>query len=337
MFPAVHRAGLPTAKIGISPKEAFDRAKAAKLRPELPEADQMPEIAATVFGEIVPRVMFATSKSVIERFRADLVISEIGNHGSLLAAQYLGVPVHSCTWGRVAATPMIEEVSERIANLAQDLGVSGIAPHIDICPPSVQSTNFKANYEIQPMQPVGWSFPDDELPPLVARRERPIIYVTFSSVFEHVEAQTLRDIAQGLAKLPVDVLMATGAVSADIPDLPNNVYLAEWVPQSLVVPHTELLVHHGGPGAMLNAMAAGLPQLVLPDADGVEPGTSIAVEESGTGYILPQEEISAEAIYTNVVSLLEDSTVRSAVTSVAAEIAAMPTPDQVLELLEKQR
>jgi UDP:flavonoid glycosyltransferase YjiC (YdhE family) len=186
-----------------------------------------------------------------------------------------------------------------------------------------------------PMRPVGWSFPDDELPALVANRTRPVVYVTVSSAMDTVESTTLRDIATGLSRLPVDVLLSTGAVHEDLTGLPDNVHVESWVPQSLVVPHTALVVHHGGPGAMLNTLAAGLPQLVLPDPQNVESASS-SVLESGTGAVLPQDEVTPEAIYEVAKALLADEAVHAKAAALAQEIAAMPLPAQVVELLENR-
>jgi UDP:flavonoid glycosyltransferase YjiC (YdhE family) len=336
VFDVLHRAGIATTRIGTSPMEALERAKAAGLAPTGPEAENMQEIGALVFGELVPRMVYEATTSVIEEFRPDLVIYEVGNTGALLAAQRHDIPVYAHTWGRVARTPIIIEVIDRTEKVAAELGVSGIAPQIDICPESAQSATYMAKFERHPMRPVGWTFPGDEVPPLVANRERPLVYVTVSSVLHSVPERTLLDLVQGIARLPVDVLMTTAALTADLPGLPSNVHVEPWVPQSLVVPHTELVVHHGGPGVMLNAMSAGVPQLVLPDPQGLEPGTSTAVLESGAGAVLPQTEITPDTVYEKVESLMRDESVRSAAASVAREIAAMPLPAEMVELLTQR-
>lgn len=333
MFPALHRAGIATIKAGIPHVDAFNKVIAARTVPGQDIADQMPDIGTTVFGDIVPRAMFATVRPVIDRFRADLVISEIGNPGAWFAAEHAGVPAFGTTWGPVASTPITRQAADRTAKVAADLGVSGVVPYLDICPESLQSAGFRSGMERIPMRPVGWSFPDDALPAVVANRTRPVVYVTVSSAMDTVESTTLRDIATGLARLPVDVLLSTGAVNEDLTGLPDNVHVESWVPQSLVVPHTALVVHHGGPGAMLNTLAAGLPQLVLPDPQNVESASS-SVLESGTGAVLPQDEVTPEAIYEVAKALLGDESVHAKAAALAEEIAAMPLPAQVVELLE---
>jgi UDP:flavonoid glycosyltransferase YjiC (YdhE family) len=106
------------------------------------------------------------------------------------------------------------------------------------------------------------------------------------------------------------------------------------VPQNLVIPHCALVVHHGGPGAMLNSMAAGLPQLVLPDPHGAEPGMSLIIRDSGAGELLPQDEITVDLVHDLAMALLSDDHPARAVTAALAdEIAAMPTPAMVIDLL----
>lgn len=335
LFPALHRSGIETVEAGIPHLKAFDRVIAARAAAGLDIAEEMPDIGTVVFGDVVPRAMFATLLPVIDRFRADLVVSEIGNPGGWFAAEYAGVPAMGSTWGPVMTTAITSQTADRTAKVAADLGVPGVVPYLDICPESLQTPAFRSGVERIPMRPLGWSFPDEELPQVVARRTRPIVYVTVSSALDTGASGLLRDIATGLARLPVDVLMSTGVMTGeDLAGLPDNVHVHPWVPQSLVIPHCAMVVHHGGPGAMLNALSAGLPQLVLPDTQAIEPGISAAVRDSGAGAMLPQHEVTPDVIHQLAGSLLADDAVRGAAAALADEIAAMPPPAEVVELLE---
>ena len=44
----------------------------------------------------------------------------------------------------------------------------------------------------------------------------------------------------------------------------DSVHAERFLPQHLVLPLVDVVVHHGGTGTMLGALEAGLPQLVLP-------------------------------------------------------------------------
>ena len=53
----------------------------------------------------------------------------------------------------------------------------------------------------------------------------------------------------------------------DVPtDLPDGIHHFQYLPFSKVFPNCAAVVHHGGIGTMAQAMAAGIPQLVLPKA-----------------------------------------------------------------------
>ena len=335
MFPTLHRANLDTVKTGIPIATAFRRIKVARSLPEDSDTDTTTAVGASVFGDLLPRTVFATTKPVIERFGPDLVICEIGNPGAWFAAEHVGVPAMGVTWGRVMSTPLNQVIAAITAKTAADLGVSGMVPYLDVCPESLQSESFRNGAERLPLRPVGWSFADEELPPVVTERERPLVYVTISSGPQTLSVPLLRDIVAGLSRLPVDVLVSTGSTAVDqMSGLPDNVHVRSWVPQTLVIPHTALVVHHGGPGCMLNALAAGVPQLVLPDTSGAEPGTGITIKECGAGDMLPQAEATVELVYEKAKALLDSEPAHQAAAELAREIAEMPSPEQVIELLE---
>src|SRR5690606_29118178 len=62
------------------------------------------------------------------------------------------------------------------------------------------------------------------------------------------------------------VLTVTPAVRAHLPELPSVVRVVESLPINALVETCDLVVHHGGSGTGLAAAAAGVPQLVLPQA-----------------------------------------------------------------------
>jgi UDP:flavonoid glycosyltransferase YjiC (YdhE family) len=92
------------------------------------------------------------------------------------------------------------------------------------------------------------------------------------------------------------------------------------------------VVHHGGTGTVLGALAAGLPQLVLPQgADQFVNADVLA--ETGAGAKLVGEEITADTIAVVAGHLLDDPAAREIAGKVAAEIADMPAPAAVVERL----
>lgn len=97
------------------------------------------------------------------------------------------------------------------------------------------------------------------------RPSAPRVCVTFGSVLPGRGKDMVRAAVEGLRELDAEVLVSTGgAVLDDWGPMPANVRMARWLPMSAVLPGCAAVVHHGGSGTMFGALAAGVPQVVLP-------------------------------------------------------------------------
>ena len=183
------------------------------------------------------------------------------------------------------------------------------------------------------MRPIPFAEPG-ELPAWVLEHERPLMYLTFGTAFANPDL--LRTAAAGLSRLDAEVLVATGPEvdPSAVGDMPGNVHVLPWVPQADLLAHADLVLHHGGAGTTVAAMANGLPQLVVPQgADQFRNAEIVAT--AGLGAQLVGEQFTADAVHEVARKLLQDNEVHAAATGVAAEIAAMPHPDEVVpELVE---
>ncbi|MEC3982695.1 glycosyltransferase [Amycolatopsis sp. H20-H5] len=331
-LPIVRKAGLEAAPAGIGISAAFAERPGAdgRTRAELSPAELIP-LAASIFGEMLPRRFVAGLGPLIERERPDLVIYEFANPGGGLAAALAGVPAVCHGFGKVNSGGLAALMGESLAAYSAELGFAVPpldVPFVDICPESVQSAEFMQNPKRVPLRPVGWNEPGD----LPRGLGRPLVYLTLGTAMGDVPV--LKAAIDGLAGLDVQVLVATGPtveVSA-LGEVPENVRLEAWVPQADLLPQVDLVVHHGGSGTTLGAFGAGLPQLVLPQ--GADQFTNAeAVFEAGVGDRLLGEAVTGEAVREYARRLLVDETVRGAAGRLAAEVAGMPSPGEVVELL----
>jgi UDP:flavonoid glycosyltransferase YjiC (YdhE family) len=263
----------------------------------------------------------------LARLRPDLVIHEWGVPGAAVAARRAGVPGIWHGFGRMFPEGIGLELP------TGSVGAPG-RPHIDICPPSLQDKEFVATQDRIELRPVPYSEPGP-LPAWVGRRpSRPLIYLTFGTAFGTPEL--LATAIEGLAALDARVVVAAGRASPDrLGDVPGNVTLQPWVPQADLLPHVDVVVHHGGSGTTLGALTAGAPQLLLPQgAD--QFANADAVSAAGAGLLLHPEEVSANAIAERAQTLLPhhgDAGHRDAARAIAEEIASMPSPDEVARRL----
>jgi UDP:flavonoid glycosyltransferase YjiC (YdhE family) len=156
------------------------------------------------------------------------------------------------------------------------------------------------------------------------------VYVTLGTV-SYGAVEVLRRAILAVAAHGAEVLVAAGPAGdpALLGDLAANVHTEKFVPQAEVLRHVDLVVHHGGTGTMLGALAEGLPQLILPQgAD--QPFNGMMIERAGAGRALPNEAQTPAALEEAVGALLAEGPERLTAKRIAEEIAAMPAPSPAL-------
>jgi rhamnosyltransferase subunit B len=78
--------------------------------------------------------------------------------------------------------------------------------------------------------------------------------------------------------------------------LPEGVRHFDYVPFSAVLPRAAALVHHGGIGTLAQAIAAGIPQLVVPSTHD-QPDNAVRLRALGVGdFLLPRAYTAANLI-----------------------------------------
>ena len=93
------------------------------------------------------------------------------------------------------------------------------------------------------------------------------------------------------------------------------------------------MVGHGGSGSTLAALAAGVPQALVPlFVDG--PVNAARVAELGAGVALDGADAVAGELAAAVAAVLGDPAHRAAARAVADEIAALPPIDDAVALLQ---
>ncbi|MYW89230.1 glycosyltransferase family 1 protein [Amycolatopsis rubida] len=335
--PTLEKAGLEPVTAGLTLHEAFGLLFAGDTRSryEVPEAE-LNEAIGKAFGRLLPTRFMTDLAPLLAEREPDLVVYEMGNPGGAFAAHQAGIPAIAHGFGRVSSGGPMDHISEQLGVFAAELGLDGDTrffwgqPFVDICPPSVQAPEFAAGARRVPLRPVGWSEPGD-LPPGVESRDRgrPLVYLTLGTTGAS-QAHLLTSALRGLASLDAEVLVATGpAVDvAALGEVPSNVRLEAWVPQSELLPHVDLVVHHGGSGTTLGAFAAGAPQLLMPQ--GADQFTNAdAVVGAGAGAKLVGDELTTEAVRETAGRLLADRAVADVVRGLAEEVAGMPSPEEV--------
>ncbi|MFD4668783.1 glycosyltransferase [Lentzea sp. NPDC058450] len=295
--------------------------------------EDVARLLITMFADLVPRATVADLGSLLPRIRPDLVVYEQSDAGAAKAARDAGIPFVSHVIGRSMPPELQRLAAPEMAWLwdggpaPADLMLGDTA--VDLWPDVVRDPVVAALPTVLRLRPTSF---DLDVPMPAVDPAKPLVYLTLGTVAFRA-TEVLRDAVDGLSRLPVQVLVAVGPGDpAVLGAVPPNVRVAGFVPQAKVVRQADLVVHHGGTGTVLGALAAGLPQLALPQ--GADQFVNAdALVASGTGEKLAGDEVSADAVAEAAGRLLRDESTRDTARKARDEIAAMPDPTAVAEEL----
>ncbi|MBE1499952.1 UDP:flavonoid glycosyltransferase YjiC (YdhE family) [Amycolatopsis lexingtonensis] len=320
--PKVRDLGFTTHRAGIAISEA--EAEAKKRHGE--DAGFL-DVGITMFGELLPKALLDDLTPLLPRLRPDLVVYEMSDVGTAIAARRAGIPAVSVVIGRSMPPEVLAVAAERLRPLWGTLPADALLGDacVDVWPDRVRDPGTAGVPKVFRMRPTPYD-PDVPLPPLPADG---FVYLTLGTVVFGA-TDVLRGAIRALDRLDVDVLVALGPGDpAALGPLPARVRATGFVPQARVLDHAGLVVHHGGSGTVLATLAAGLPQLVLPQgAD--QFANAETLEALGVAKALIGDAVRVPAIGAAARTLLEDPKPREIAEGIAAEIREMPSPEQVL-------
>jgi UDP:flavonoid glycosyltransferase YjiC (YdhE family) len=312
------RQGFPV--VDIAPdgtaEAAFRRLNARTQVPGLPPADLLAH-AADGWAEIGELVLDGMLDAV-ERLRADVVVYEPYHVAGLVSAVLSGVPavLHGTGLPMRTFRPALERMPRGFSQAEPTAAIT-------VCPSSFTTPRRDRGL------PMRYTPSDVEaaMPSWAAASPaRPRVCVTFGSVL--AVPGLLRAAVEGLRDLPVEVVLSTGG--AEVAGLPENAHAASWLPLSRLMPGCAVVVHHGGSGTTFGALAAGVPQVVVPHgAD--QPVNAAAVTARGAGVQVDAASAGAASIREAVREVLDTPSYRVAARELAEENAARPGAAQVLQ------
>lgn len=257
-------------------------------------------------------------------WRADVVLHESGDLAAPVAAAALGLPVVHHGFGAMIPLAVLDRAAETVAPLWREHGLAP-DPHagafrglyVDICPPSFVRD-----------EPLG---PSMHLRPAERRRGKPAhVYATMGTIWN--DAAHFRLLLEALAGLTALVTTGHGVDPAGLGAVPDGVRVERFVPQDEVLPDATAVISHGGSGTTLGALAHGLPLVLVPQgADQFD--NAVLCREAGVAIVLPPDA-DAASIRAALDRVLDEPGFRERAEELAAEIAAMPSPDEVAERVE---
>lgn len=305
---------------------------------EIPPAERRPAAFVGRFARVEGPAKVEPLLAAAREWRPDLIVHEAADLAGPLAAAVLGIGSAVHGFGRIMPRVCYERAQEHVAPLWETAGLEPEplcgayrGAYIDICPPSFGTEGPPEgvpSYALRPEAEAGV----DGAPSWLAGLADPLVYVTLGTVFN--DAEVMRTLLEGLADVDGSVVATVGRNldPASFEPLPAHLRVERWLPQALVLDRAAATVAHGGSGSTIAALARGLPLLLVPQgADQFENAGRCA--ELGAALVLMPGEVTPEAVREGVAALLEQPSYRQAAEAVAAEIAAMPAPEDVVASL----
>ncbi|WP_404800471.1 nucleotide disphospho-sugar-binding domain-containing protein [Actinomadura montaniterrae] len=311
-------AGLPAA---VVPSDIGDGEYAAASGVDFAAGSVDAALAASGrgWGMLAGRAL-AGMRGLVGAFRPDVVVSEPCEFAGRIAAAEAGVPWIEHAWGLPPLEQHAAGGSEVLGRLPRP--IASVHPS----PPSLWPSGTTG----MAMRPTGYHGPARRWEPREPAAA-PRVLVTFGSVVvEHGRAGDLVEIVRRLAAGGLEVIV--GLADALVPrlgTLPDGVVHAGWTPLHPTLDSCDLVVHHGGTGTAMAAVAAGVPQVMLPQMTDHFP-TAERVAASGCGAVLASCPAPAE-VERAALRVLDEPSCARAATRLAQEVRELPSTAAVAE------
>ena len=156
-----------------------------------------------------------------------------------------------------------------------------------------------------------------ELPPEIAGRGGALIYFSLGSLGS-ADVELMRSVIAALADTPHRYIVSKGPLHAEI-ELAPNMWGAEFLPQTKIIPLVDLVITHGGNNTTTEALHFGKPMVLLPlfwdQHDNAQ-----RMAELGFGLRLDPYRFTPEQLHSAVTTLLRNTDLRERLAKEGAEI-----------------
>ncbi|MEC3954093.1 nucleotide disphospho-sugar-binding domain-containing protein [Nocardia sp. CDC153] len=278
-----------------------------------------PMVAARVFAAVNDN-MLRRVLALSEQFAPDLIVHEPFAAVAAIAADRLKVPavLHNIglDHGELVCARLLERLGEPEV---------GDTAALSIAPPSIVSIPG------WPMRYIPFSTPGPPLPDwLETPGDRPRILVTRSTMLGDRATPFLRSVVRAAPDVDAEfVIVRPDRGVTRHPALPANIRTVGWTVLADALRTCDAMINHGGAGSVYAALNAGLPQILTPDT-GDRGWNAELIHARGCGLSVAPRRITAE----HITRLIDDRALAKAAREVAAEISAMPSPDELFPRLE---
>jgi MGT family glycosyltransferase len=160
----------------------------------------------------------------------------------------------------------------------------------------------------------------------------PLIYLSLGSLGS-ADVELMKQLVAELANTPYRFVVSKGPQHGEY-ELADNMVGAEFLPQTNVLPHVDLVITHGGNNTTTESFYFGKPMIVLPlfwdQYDNAQ-----RVEELGFGRRLPTYAHDRDELVRAIEELLGDDALRARMRDASARLQRLPGTSKAAELIER--
>jgi UDP:flavonoid glycosyltransferase YjiC (YdhE family) len=276
-----------------------------------------------------------------ETWSPDVVVHEEGEFAAPLFAAMRGIPCVTNSWPAPARPE--SELSVFRTLLEPIWAANGVTTpartsgdrYLDACPPAFQSKAIDSISSVVPIRPVMFDGPSTSEPPWLTGLPRPAAYVSFGTVGVMSTPELLRLVTDALEPVFRAVVVTTGPNTPDVLGArPGHVHVEQYLPQSLILPHVDMVVSHGGAGTTLGCVLSALPHLVIPGTAFSQNRNAAQTDAMGMGVALSRADVSVDAVREAAQAIIADPAYQQAASGARAGLDDMLSLDAAVDLLE---
>jgi MGT family glycosyltransferase len=170
-----------------------------------------------------------------------------------------------------------------------------------------------------------------DLPPQLAGREGPLVYLSLGSLGS-ADVALMQKLVDSLADAPYRVIVSKGP-QHELLRLPDTMAGEEFLPQTSILPQVDAVITHGGNNTVTECFHFGKPMVVLPlfwdQYDNAQ-----RVQETGYGLRLDTYGHAPEQLLTAVDRVLSDTEMHARLARASARLQAHKGTEQAAGLIE---
>jgi UDP:flavonoid glycosyltransferase YjiC (YdhE family) len=280
---------------------------------------------------------------LMNTWKPDVIIRDPVEFGGYIAAEHYGLPHATILWAFYISAKL--SCADAVLELRQRYGL-----------PDDPKLSTLDRYLVLTFLPASWTFPSWPPPPVTHRfcappfdlsidaglprwvktlPDQPTVYATLGTTFNRAPG-TFQAILTAFSTEEVNLIVTVGRSMdpGQFQPLPDHIRVERYIPQTLVLPHCDALIFHGGYNSLQSALWHGLPMVLIPMGAGDNYPTALRCAEVGAGVLVEGTPPEAEAVRAATKAVLGQLTYRARAQQLQREMKELPPLSEAVKRLE---